>query len=136
MVLPINYLAVFVTAIVGFAFGALWYGPLFGKLWLKLMGWNKKELKKRQTKIAAKFFAGFVLQFLTALVLSYVLYYAGALTWLEGASVGFYIWLGFVMPFHASAVIWAGKPFKLFCFDACYHLVTLALMGAILAVWV
>ena len=29
----LNYLAVLVTAVAGFAFGGIWYGVLFGKRW-------------------------------------------------------------------------------------------------------
>ncbi|HLD39833.1 MAG TPA: DUF1761 family protein, partial [Candidatus Nanoarchaeia archaeon] len=33
-----NYLAVLVAAIAAYVVGFLWYGPVFGKKWMALMG--------------------------------------------------------------------------------------------------
>jgi len=41
----INYLAVLVAAIASMALGFLWYGPLFGNQWKKLMGFTDKSMK-------------------------------------------------------------------------------------------
>ena len=41
MALPfdqINFLAVLVGGVINMAVGFVWYGPLFGKLWLRLIG--------------------------------------------------------------------------------------------------
>ena len=35
---PINWLAVIAATVVAFVLGGLWYGPLFGKAWMKEMG--------------------------------------------------------------------------------------------------
>lgn len=35
---PVNYLAILVAAVLSMVLGFLWYGPLFGKEWTKLMG--------------------------------------------------------------------------------------------------
>ncbi len=47
----VNWLAVAVTAIVTFALGALWYGPLFGKAWLSAVGLKKEELGSSSKEI-------------------------------------------------------------------------------------
>ena len=55
MALEVNYLAVLVAAIVNMVVGALWYSPLlFGKAWMKLTGFNKKQLKKAKEKAKKK----------------------------------------------------------------------------------
>ena len=46
----INFAAVLVAAIVGFIIGILWYGPLFGKSWMRLMGMTDKQLKEARQK--------------------------------------------------------------------------------------
>jgi hypothetical protein len=38
--ITINYLAVIAAAIAAVGVGVLWYGPLFGKEWMKLMGYT------------------------------------------------------------------------------------------------
>jgi hypothetical protein len=35
----INWLAVLVATVIYMVLGALWYGPLFGKAWMKAVGW-------------------------------------------------------------------------------------------------
>ena len=44
----VNWIAIVVCVVAAMALGFVWYGPLFGKLWLELMGWgnkNEAELK-------------------------------------------------------------------------------------------
>ena len=47
----VNYIAVLVSALAAFFVGWFWYSPnVFGKTWLKLMGWNDKKAKEMQEK--------------------------------------------------------------------------------------
>ena len=134
----INYVAVLVAAVASFVIGALWYSPmLFGKMWMKLSNVTDKEMKKAKEKGMSKNFA---FQFLGTLVMSYILahfvYYTQASTVLEGMLTGFWIWLGFIATVMLGIVLWEGKPWKLYFIKAAHELVALAVMGAILAVWV
>src|SRR5688572_1633570 len=45
-----NYLAILVAAVAGMAVGFFWYGPLFGKIWVKLSGFTKEDMEKAQAK--------------------------------------------------------------------------------------
>lgn len=131
----VNFVAVLAAAIASMVIGFLWYGPLFGKQWISLMGWGKmtKAQMDKMKKSAGK---GYAVMFITALVMAYVLAhivsYAGATTALEGAQAGFWVWLGFVATIALGSVLWEGKPIKLYYLNAAYHLVNLAVMGAIL----
>ena len=44
MLSGINWLAVVVAAAVGFGVGAVWFGPLFGKVWMKALDKKPEEL--------------------------------------------------------------------------------------------
>ena len=44
MDLPINLAAVLAAALAAFVLGFLWHGPLFGKLWMRLMGFTTYHL--------------------------------------------------------------------------------------------
>ncbi|MDO8488446.1 MAG: DUF1761 family protein [bacterium] len=35
---PVNYLAILAAAVLSMVLGFLWFGPLFGQTWMKLMG--------------------------------------------------------------------------------------------------
>lgn len=43
MEVEINWLAVLAASLVGFIIGAIWYGPLFGKAWMKIVGLTEKD---------------------------------------------------------------------------------------------
>lgn len=133
----INYLAVLAAAVASMIVGFLWYGPLFGKMWIKLMNFDKKKMEEAKKKGMGKAYA---LTFLTSLIMSYVLAhfvdYLGAKTITDGIILGFWVWIGFLATTQIGSVLWEGKPVKLYLINAMHYLVTLAVMGAILAVWV
>lgn len=140
MPVPINYLAVIVAAAAAVILGFLWYGPFFGNAWMKLMGFTKEDMTKAMKNGMAKTYGLMIVgALLMAAVLTYVVTYASAYTQTSGLSVGlqsgFWIWLGFAVPLLMDGQLWEGKSWKLFWINASYRLVSLLLMGAILASW-
>lgn len=137
---PINYLAVLVAAILNMVLGWLWYGPLFGKPWMAMMGFTPDKMAAAQKKGMGQSYA---LMFVGSLVMSWVLAHAliFASTYLmlsgivAGLMGGFFNWLGFIAPVTLGSVLWEGKPWKLWVLNAGYYLVGLMLMGVVLAVW-
>lgn len=140
VVVPVNYLAVFVVAILSMVIGALWYGPLFGKQWMKEMGWSKEKIGKKMGGGAGM---SYVAMFIGALFMSYILAHAQifASAYLKvtgvpsGLMTGFFNWLGFVAPVTLSSVLWEGKSKKLWLLNNGYYIVTLLAMGTLLAIW-
>ena len=63
----LNWIAILVCSLIMFAGGALWHGPLFGKLWMKIHHGEKQftpdEMKKMMEDMwkvmVAEFIAGF-----------------------------------------------------------------------------
>ena len=137
MVQPdVNYLAVLVAAIVGMVLGFLWYGPIFGNIWMKLMNIDKKKMEEMKKKgVGKSYFVTFIAGLVMAYVLSHFVDYLEATTISAGITAGFWIWLGFVATVIIGSVLWEGKPFKLYLINAGFHLAELMLMGAILSVW-
>lgn len=137
---PINYLAVFIAAIIAIVLGFLWYGPFFGKQWIKLMGFSKEDIEKGKKQDMMKSYA---LMSLGSLVMAYVLAHTTefAMTYTKtygltgGIMSGVWTWVGFVAPVKMGDQLWGGKPWKLFLIEAGYYLVSLALMGVVLATW-
>jgi hypothetical protein len=128
----LNYIAIVAAALIYMVLGALWYSPkVFGKTWLKTQGYRKEEIQG-----AGKAYAGaFVGALITALVLSLFIHQMNVYTAWQGACVGFWAWLGFVVPCHLGSVLWDKKTWKLFFINIGCMLVTLILMGAILGFW-
>jgi hypothetical protein len=134
---PINYPAVVVAAIANMIIGFVWYGPLFGKTWMKLSGITPDPAK------ASSMGRSYLLAFVGSLVMSYVLAHAivfgAAYFEMNGVSAGlmcgFWNWLGFIAPVMLGAVLWEGKPWSLWLLMNGYYLVVLLVMGTILAAW-
>ena len=45
----VNWIAVLIGGVFNMVFGSLWYGPLFGKVWLKAIGKSADELESSAT---------------------------------------------------------------------------------------
>ncbi|MEK7561082.1 MAG: DUF1761 domain-containing protein [Patescibacteria group bacterium] len=139
---PINYLAVFVSAVAAMVVGFLWYGHLFGKMWADMMGY-KFDTPEAKREMQKKAMPGYIGSFIGALVMAYVLAhalvfastYTGTYGIAAGLMVGFWNWVGFVAPVTVGIVFWEKKPWKLWFINASYWLVLLLVMGVILAVW-
>jgi len=137
---PINYLAVLAGAVSNMILGFLWYGPVFGKMWISLSGITDEKIKTAKDRSMGMLYA---FAFVGALVMSYVL--AHSLVFAEtyfsikginaGLMTGFWSWLGFVAPVTLGTVLWDGKSWKLWVLNNSYYLVSLLVMGAILSLW-
>lgn len=141
--IPVNYLAVLGVAVVGFVFGALWHGPLFGKMWMRLSGISDAEAKTMKEKgmpnMGRTFFLSFVAQFLTSVVITYALIFTSAYLSISPVSAGlmaaFWTWLGFVVPTSLNSVLWEKRTWSLWCFNSTYYLVLFFIMGVLLGLW-
>ncbi|MBI4121014.1 MAG: DUF1761 domain-containing protein [Parcubacteria group bacterium] len=136
--ISINFIAVIVAAAVNIVIGMLWYGPLFGKQWKKLMGFSDTDMKGMKMTPMTAIFGGAVTALIMAFVLAHDAYVWGLFF---GASVGsvafalqlaFWIWLGYIATTQASAFLWEGKSWKLFCLNASCSLVSLTAMSLVL----
>ena len=128
----INYLAVVAAAVVNMVVGAIWYSPaLFAKQWAALTGRKMNEMGNGAQ--------GYVVTAIGALVqawiLSYFVSYATATTAVEGAIVGFWLWVGFVAITQGVNMVFANTRKKLWAINTGYFLVVLLINGALLAVW-
>ena len=129
--IQVNYVAVLLAAVSAMVIGSIWYGPLFGKAWMKLTGVSKEDVnKKEMPKLYGIMFLGALVE---GYILSHFIHYAGAYTVFDGAKTGVWAWLGFVAATMLGSYLFAKRPVKLFYIDAGYALVNLMVMGAIIA---
>ena len=131
----INYLAVLVAAIASMALGFLWYGPLFGNQWKKLMGFTDKSMKAMKMTPMQAMIGGFISTLIMSYILAHFVDYAQAATFADGAVAGTWLWLGFIATVQLGSVLWEGKPVKLYAINTLPYLVALIIMRGILAVW-
>lgn len=129
----INFWAVVVSAFSAFFIGWIWYGPLFGKFWMKLNGFTEEGLKEGGMSMPLMMLINYIATALAALAIAM---FIGA-----EANAGFGIFAGVMI-----AIFWIGtnrlndvlyerKPWGLYFINVGYNLVIYAVMGAILGAW-
>ena len=132
----INYSAVLLAAAAHIIIGFAWYSPqLFGEKWMKLSGVPKEALEKEKKKMPQKTIVAFIAALVMAYVLAHIIKFSDSATLVDGAIAGFWSWLGFIATTTLSVVLWQGKSVKLYILDNGHYLISLLVMGAILAAW-
>ena len=128
----INGWAVLVAAVVGYAISAVWYAPpVFGKRWLAALGKSKDQLGDPVKPMVVQFFLALVI----AAVLAAVVVRFGAVTWIEGAAIGFVLSAGLVATSLLTDWMFCGFNMKLYWLQVGHKVVTITAMGAILGAW-
>lgn len=143
--MEINILAVVVCVVVAQVLGFLWYGPIFGKSYMAVIGGKKreemsdKECKEMDKQMRPVYVLNIIVSIVTILVLSCVLRQYMVMDVVEGVKIALLMWLGFIMPLAAMNAMWSGKPKKLawnlFLITAGYQLVTFVIFGIVLGLW-
>lgn len=125
--------AVLAAGVASMVVGMIWYSPkVFGNKWMKLSG--VKPSKKQG--MAVPMLLGFISSLVMAYILANVIVLATAGTWLDGATVGFWVWLGFMATLTLGSVIWERRPLDLYWLNNAHNLLSLLVMGAILGLYV
>ena len=130
-----NVAALFMSAIMIWILGALWYSPaLFAKPWMKALGIAPKP-GDAKSGLALGMIASFAGDVLLSFVLWHMIAWSGSSSWGLGAFVGFLCWLGFFAATQLPQGIYEKRPSSLFLINAGYWLVSLMAAGALLAAW-
>lgn len=139
--IDVNFWAVLVVGIVSMIIGFLWYGPVFGKKWMSMMGYTQEHINEAKAKGGMG--KSYIIAFIGALITAYVLAHIIAMAQMAGVSSGvsgglqggFWAWLGFVATVGLGGVLWEGRKWNLYTFNMAYQLVNLLVAGAILGAW-
>lgn len=136
MDIQINYLAVLAAGVSNMILGALWYGPLFGKMWMRLMGLSDQRLNELKTRGMGKLYASaFIMALVMAFVLAHFAFVWEAISVHDALQLAFWTWLGFIVTTMINPVLWEGKSWKLYFINIGYQLVALKVMALILVLW-
>lgn len=137
--LSVNYFAIVVGAVFSMAIGAVWYGPLFGKKWLEIVGATAEDLearKKMQAAAGPLYVVQFVLTLFQVLVLAHLI---ADTTRVGGLERSLWIWAAFVIPTLAGAVMWTNeegrRKWARFLIQGGYQLTIFIVFGLLLQFW-
>ena len=142
-----NYLAILTASVLAMVVGAIWYGPLFGKKWMEIIGADAKD-KKARKKMQKSAGPLYLIQFLLTLFQVFVLLQiinvwkvASETEWTATGALetAVWIWAGFVIPTVAGAAMWNNDPKNVkwarFLIQGGYQLVIFAIFGLTLGFW-
>jgi len=136
----INLLAVSIATIAAFVLGFLFHGPVGGKLWMKLANIHPTGNEKFKDMIPQMLW-NLLAQFVTAFVLAVIYLFASSSFYIGGKGIfggvilAIWLWLGFLVTSSSIEVIWMGRNYKLWLYEAVCSLIAMITMGAIIAGW-
>jgi hypothetical protein len=117
----VNLIAIVAAGISSMVIGYIWYGPLFGKAWMKLMGKKDMGDKSQMPKI-------YGIMFVASLVTAFVLSVLGATI-----DIAILAWIGFQAPLLLNSVLFENKSWNLYFLNAGYQLAALITMSWVIS---
>jgi hypothetical protein len=127
----VNWFAVFLAPLLGFVIGGLWYGPLFGKVWMRAAGVTAEQT--RAGNPAKKFGGVYLLNLVASFSLD--MFIGPHATWQFGLTAGVLAGLTFVSMALGVIYLFESRPLRLFLINASYQTLMFAGMGLILGAW-
>ena len=137
--MEINYFVVIICSLVAMALGFIWYGPLFGKHWMRVIGATEVDVERRK-EMQKKAMPLYGIQFALVLFQVYVLsHFVEGWSDVSGIKSSLWIWAAFVMPTVAAAAMWNNDSREIalnrFFIQAGYYLVLFVAFGYIISTW-
>ena len=130
----LNWLAVVAVTLLAYGVGAVWYTPaLFGKAWMKSIGLKESDGKKaNMTKAILLTLVG---TFVTASAMGVLVQVLDLTSLWQGATFGILVAVAFLATNKVMQAQFELRPLSYNVITSAADVVTLGLMGAILAVW-
>ena len=132
----INISALIASMISSVVLGFIWYGPLFGKHWMKHAGIKMPDKKPDASMMVKPVLLSFVGALLMTFALASSIAFHGAYYGVSGytsaVSLAFFLWLGFIVPTYLNFVGWEGKSWTLFAINTGYWLVFLVIVARVI----
>jgi hypothetical protein len=129
----LNYVAIVVCAVIVWMLGAAWYSPLlFAKPWVAIVG---RKMGEKPVGVYKGMIGSLIGDLFLCFVLAHVILWSGAEGYLGGAHMGLLMWGGFFAAVMYPQSIYEGRPLKYFLINSGYWLISLLVVGAVLAVW-
>ncbi len=130
------------AVLASFFFGAMWYGPLFGKMWGRMMGMDMSKPPQ-----SGEIIRGMVLTVIGSTLTSFVML-NNVQVWrpsawgidgqddskvINGAMTALFMWIGFSVPMCLNTVAWERRSVALCCLNMAYHFCHLQLIAFVVA---
>ena len=134
--MEMNYLVILGATVIAFFISFLWFGPLFGNMWMEIHGFTKKDMEAEKAYVWKLLILEFITTFALMCTLAFFIKQSPA--YYEMA-IAFFIWLGIILPYIISGVIWGwdkkSEMVRKICILSAHSLVVLLLAGFIFSMW-
>lgn len=127
----VNWIAIIVGGVFNMALGALWYGPLFGKLWLKVTGKKADEIQSSATMYLLPMLAGLISAYVLAALISGL----GISLWWQGMLVGVILAIGIGSAATLTVGTFEGSPRGAWLLYTFYQLIVFGTQGVMFVLW-
>ena len=126
----VNWIAIVVAALAGFAIGGIWYGPLMGKKWMGAVGLTEEQIASGN--MGAIYGGAFAFSLLASWTMAHTFAsYMADMSAAVKAMTAFGVALGFVLPAIGTNYLFSQKSKTLFFIDAGYWLLFYTAMGVV-----
>lgn len=128
------WLQILVAAVAYFALGAIWYGPLFSKAWIRghQININDADAKKGVAGIMITSFLFLVVICIGLVVIREVASIHGTV---QAVKWGAFIGVCFAMTTTSMSYVYMKKPISVHLIDGLYHVVGMIIAMVILVLW-
>jgi len=127
----VNWIAVILGAVFNMGLGALWYGPLFGTMWLRVIGKKREEIQSS----AAMYLLPLAASLVSAYILAVLIAGLGIDVWWQGLVMGVVVWVGVGSTATLTTGTFEDAPLAAWLLFALYQLIVYAAEGLVFAVW-
>lgn len=129
----ISWLGIFLAVVAAMAIGSIWYGPLFGKKWMKIVN-HKKGSDSPVGPMIGMLALAIIQAFVLAHFIKYVGYFYSDYSDLSvGALTAAWLFIGFVVPVLVSLTLFEKRSKDLLYINLGNQFVTLLAIGLILS---
>lgn len=132
--LKINHAAVWVCFVILTGLGFLWYGPLFGESWMKMVGLDMDTVQQNPPG-AGIWITNSIATIVPLYTLAWLFVRLRIESTIQGLMVGFVIGFSFVFLSNMTGDMFAQRPYGLSWITGGYSMTALAVSGAILGGW-
>lgn len=131
--LKLNFGTLGLCCLLSFVISAIWYGPLFGGLWLEYSHFNQKKIEDIQSERKyVKIFIAFLGTFITAAIYSIFIHNLPITEHWELVAFDAVISIGFLFTSMASGVLWGRTRIQCLLINLGYQFVNLLGQGIVI----
>ena len=127
-IFKINPLGSLLAILANMILGALWYSVLFGKAWMKAMGYKKEDLSGQNKAMLL----AIVTAVIYALALNFIVANIGVDTIFKAVILAVIVWVGFIVPYALLGVAYEQRKMKVFLISTGYQGAGLVIMSILI----